>query len=406
MKDAATMRIFTAIPSPFLQHWQPDAHFFSRDMGLTCHALREFGVESRVVMPRGPTTKEHPDIVRTTLAEMGDPDWWLQFSLDGVVFCSWADPKYTPIAKAIKNSGAKLILRCDSGGAYSQWQVNPFQALSRNYLAARYRNKTPLAALVYSLVKTPAFYIPALYERKVVEHMALADVILNETPEGVRLLKALLCRYGRMETAARVLYVPHPVAGEMRYAESIPKDNQIIAVGNWEHHAKNAPLLIRSLAGFLEQALEYHAVIFGLGSELLKKYCSSLSDPLIQRIQIRGRVANSDLMPEYQRSKIYFAPSRSESFNIAGAEALSCGCSFVGRSSIFSFQNFVSRNSGTLACRYSVDGMVEALATESMAWKGGLRNPARISSLWYNEVSRSAVASAILMALRGPKGVI
>ncbi len=398
------MKIFTCSPKPFFPKGYAPEFIFSRDMGLTCHALREAGHDSMVVYAEGKNTENHTDIIRATVEQMESSEWWAQLHLDAVVLGSWAAPQYTLIAKAIKESSAKVIIRCDSGAPYSQWQKGVWGSLYGNYLGSRYKGKCAAYAGFYSLLKTACYYLPAIYEKKVIKHMSYADLILNEAPEGVRYLKALLCRYGRMDIAARVKYVPHPVAGEMGYSAGIQKQSRIISVGRWDSYQKNASLLIGSLAYFLQEYPDYEAHIFGGGEDILRKQMLSVPEPVKARIHIRGKVPNEELAAEYQKSRIFFAPSRSESFNIAAAEALCCGCSFVGSGHVFSFRNFVSKNSGTLARRYSVKSMTEALTIEIMAWEEGLRDPMRSASLWFQEVHRHQITNHILSAVMKKNG--
>lgn len=389
------LKIYTSTPRAFLPSHLPDSIFFTRDMGLTCRALRARDVESMVVMPDGPSAKKHPDIIRTDLDSMSDPDWWRAHELDGVVLGSWALPRFTPVARAIKQSGATLILRCDSGSPYSQWQSTPWEVLYRNYLVPRYRGKNASHALVQSMIRTVVGYHPGYLVRKVVEHMTYADVILNETPLGVRALRNLLYRYGGGELAGRVVYAPHPVNCGNASLATDAKKRKIIAVGRWNSYQKNTPLLMRSLVRVLAEHPTYEAHLFGAGEEACRRALRGVDSQVADRVHIRGVVSNEALQPEYASSQIFFAPSRSESFNIAAAEALCGGCSVVGAARIFSFQHFVSRNSGTLTQRYSVNGMVQALKTEIAAWEKSVRDPVAIASAWQQECSAATLARQI-----------
>jgi len=392
------MKIFTATPRPFLTEKDPDSTFFSRDMGLTCYALRMAGVESQVVLLDGPDVKQHPDVTRASLSQMESAHWWEQFELDAVVLCAWVAPRYTPIARAIKESGAKLIVRCDSGEPYSQRQKNIRQAFYTHYLSSCYKGNGWAYAVGYSFLKTPVFYIPAVYENRVVEHLSYADLILNETPVGALLLKELLKKKGRPDIAARVRYVPHPIANGAEYSAEIEKERRIIAVGRWDNYQKNASLLVRSLEKVLALQPAYHAYLFGGGEDVLRKLIRRLPENIRARINIRGNVDHGELIREYQRSRILFMPSRSEACSVAAEEALACGCSVAGSKHIFCLQNFISKNSGTLASEYSVKGMVSALTAEISKWEGSMFSVEQSARLWKEEVSASAVVQAILGA--------
>jgi len=380
------MKIFTATPMPFFKSGEPEDRFFSRDTGLLCRQFKKEGHESQVVLLDGPEMQTHADIIRCSLSDMESPGWWQQHHPDAVVLYSWVAPRYTPIAKAIKAGGAKLIVRCDSGEPYSQWQKTVREAFYTHYLAARYKEKGWVYACGFSLLKTLLFYIPAVYENRVVEHLSYADLILNETPDGVQLLKELLIKKGRIDIAERVRYSPHPIVEEAIYDPAVKKEKRIIAVGRWDNYQKNAPLLIRTLGKVLAKQSGYEAHIFGGGEEVLRELTNKLPEEVRSRIFIRGKVRHSELIPEYQKSRICFAPSRSESFNIAAAEALCCGCSVVGSRHILSFKNFVSKNSGTLAARYTTKEMSRALNIEITAWASGQRLPEQTGAAWSLEL--------------------
>lgn len=393
------LKIFTATPMAVLKETDQDYDFFCRDMGLTCYGLRDQGVESQVVLLDFPGAKKHPDMVRTSLEKMADPEWWKSFHLDAVVLGAGAAPRHIPIATAIKQSGAKLIVRCDSGTSYSQWQRSLWNVVYSNYLGPRYNGKGFLYACLYSIAKTPLHYIPSVYMKKVLKHMSYADLILNETPEGVRCLKELLCKYDLAQVAARVKYTPHPVMGKMSCPDASLKKKRIVAVGRWSHYSKNAALLMRVLHQVLQNTPDYEAHLFGGGTDVLEKLLRNMPDSIKCRIHIRGQLPNEQLVAEYQQSQILFMPSRSEGSSIAAEEALACGCSLVGSAHLFCMRNFVSKNSGTLARRYNVSGMVEALTAEMIAWHDGLRDPVRSAEQWQMEVSQQTIAKTIIEAV-------
>lgn len=394
------MRILTATPKVFLTVHETDSSFFSRDMGLTCRALREAGCESRVVMPEGPEARAHPDVIRGSMSDLESADWWARLNPDAVVLCAWAAPRYTPVARAIRESGALLIARCDSGEPFSQWQKTLRQSFRTHYLAARYEGRSWAWACGYSLLKTPLFYLPFLYDHRVVEHLAQAHLILSETPDIARSLGEFLRGKGRPELAGRVRCVPHPIMDGAGISGEAVKLRRILSVGRWDHYSKNAPLLIRSLGRVLALRSDYEAHLYGGGDDVLRALVRRLPEAVRSRIVVRGRVDHEVLLSEYRNGRIFFAPSRSESFNMSAAEALCAGCSVVGSGHISSFRYFASKNSGTPAARYTVASMAEALDAEIEHWETGGRDPAEIGRLWREEVCSTSVAARILEAVQ------
>ncbi len=398
------MRIYTASPKAFFPRGVSPDSFFSRDMGLTCLALRAAGADSRVVLLDGPAAQAHPDVLRASMAELQSAGWWSRLAPDAVVLCSWAAPRYTPVAQAIKAAGARLIVRCDSGEPFSQWQKTPREAFRTHVLAARYAGRPVWRALGFALLKTPLFYVPAIYDRRVAEHLAMAHAVFIESPEAARLLREFLTRYGHPEAAARVRYVPHPVRTPAP-APDAPRARRVVAVGRWNHYQKNAPLLLRVLGRALAAETGYDAHIFGAGEADLRRGIRRLPDAVRARVVVRGVCAHETLAGEYGRCRILFAPSRSESFNLAAAEALSSGCSVVGAAHLLAFRHFVSRQSGTLASAYTARALAGALSAEMQAWDTGRRSAAGIRAAWQTEFAPAAIARAVLEAVpsAGPK---
>jgi hypothetical protein len=105
-----------------------------------------------------------------------------------------------------------------------------------------------------------------------------------------------------------------------------------------------------------------------------------------------------------QRSKIFLMTSRTESFNIAAAEALCCGCSVVGPVEIASVPFFAGEASGTVACRQRRSHFLDALGAEVQAWEAGMRNPGRIAQTWLAAVGSAAVAKKTLECLASLPG--
>jgi hypothetical protein len=118
-----------------------------------------------------------------------------------------------------------------------------------------------------------------------------------------------------------------------------------------------------------------------------------------ERLLFHGRIPHRDISGLYQKSKIFFMPSRFESFNIAAAEALCCGCSVVGANDVASVPFFASQASGTGACRLTKAHLLDALSAEMEARSTGQRDPEKISSIWRSIVGTTAVSRLILREL-------
>jgi len=142
--------------------------------------------------------------------------------------------------------------------------------------------------------------------------------------------------------------------------------------------------------------------IYGSGFEpCLDALQSCRSEPL-DFVRMKGVVTHETLTRAMRSIAISLCVSRSESFNLASAEALCCGCSVVGpaRASTPSFPYFVSQNSGTLARNYTARGFVDAIEEERRLWNSGKRNAETIGACWSGQLHVSHVLSEILSHLK------
>jgi hypothetical protein len=93
-----------------------------------------------------------------------------------------------------------------------------------------------------------------------------------------------------------------------------------MAVGRWESYQKNLPLLLLTLRSFLGKNQTWEALVVGTGLP------PDFSHP---RIRFSSPLDPAALASEMRSSKIFLSSSRYESFGLAAAEALACGCVLV-----------------------------------------------------------------------------
>lgn len=388
------LKIFTCSPRAFMGVGVEPHFFFCRDMGLQSLTLRKLGAESRVVLLKAENNQEHPDILRASMKEMESAAWWKQHKLDAVVLGSWARADLTPIAKAVSESGAKLVVRCDTGGSLTQRYDSFRDALRMNYFYLEPRVPNAAARGATALAQTALHAVPAYRDKKLYEHLKYADCVAIETPDGAENLGKLMAHYGHQENKVR--YIPHLVSDDMRYVPAVGKQKQIVSVGRWDSYQKNTPFLIECLIQVLEKHADYEVHLFGTGQEVLSELLTGTSESILERIHLRGIVKQEVILEQFQTAQIYFMPSRYEGSSVAGQEALCCGLSVVGSSHVGCIRNFVSKQSGTLAGQYSVQVLTQALNNEIGYWQSGRRNASQISNEWTAECSASAVSNKIL----------
>ncbi len=102
----------------------------------------------------------------------------------------------------------------------------------------------------------------------------------------------------------------------------VSKENEILTVGLID---SERTFFLKGIDTFIEVAKllpTYKFTVVGGEKALLEKYAGKIPD----NIEIVGRIHHQELVKYYEKAKIYCQFSRSESFGVAIAEAMSFGC--------------------------------------------------------------------------------
>lgn len=385
------MKILTCTPVAF----GGGADFFARDSGLLCRGLQGIGIESQAVMPLPGGPDDEPDLIRTCGANLEDPAWWRARKADGVVLYAWGRPKFREVARAIRRAGCFLILNQDNGGlvsplaGFGDWWTEQW-ILGGGSLGTAGRLRS--ARLVLRGLSAGLFLTDPLRA----EHLSHGHVIACVSPKAAGHYRKLCRRYGGgLEERVRV--IPHAVEPMFRNTGAA-RERRIVCVGRWSDEVqKRAGRMMSVLERVLAEDPAVEAVIAGGSTGSLRSWHASLAADLGERIRLTGpmdRTALADLMA---RSQVFYSPSAFESFGIAAAEALCCGCSVVagGSVSMASFEWFVSANSGRLGTSDDVQGHAAALTAELRDWEQGGRDPAAIAAIWGPRLHADQVAARI-----------
>jgi glycosyltransferase involved in cell wall biosynthesis len=227
--------------------------------------------------------------------------------------------------------------------------------------------------------------------------MARLPVHAVESPLAVGRTQRFLRHF--IQPIPKVVFIPHPVAEDyMQLDAATNRENRIVSVGRWYSFQKNFPLLVATLRDFLAVHPDWSADIIGVIPEGWDAAQIGDAD-LRARMRFHGRLPHREISALYKKAKIFFMSSRYESFNIAAAESLCCGCSVVGSGSIASVPYFISADSGMIASRQTRAHFLDALNAEVLCWEIGMRNPEKISQTWIQRVGSKAVARQSLEAL-------
>ena len=388
------LRVFTCTPKDFAG----DETFFSRESGMFSRGMSMLGVESRAVMPGSPRGEDDSALIRTNYKNLQDPEWWRSHNLDGVILYSWAAPRYTRIAEAIRAAGIRLCVCMDTEGVVSpyanprEWFTSRFYRL---WFESRGTKETLLAFAKYAVES-----VAAPVARRRIRHYRAADVITVPTPDGLVWVKNEARRLGGEELASRFRYLPHPQSHLFSY-DGTPKEKLVITVARWAREdwgQKNPQVLIEAYRRFLAMRPDWSGLI--IGSEATR-LLDRLGIPPITGLEFLDRISPGKLPEFYRKASIGFWSSRSEGQQGTAAQALCCGASVVshGSANMSCFRHYVTRGSGRLAPANRPQALAKELALEADDWEAGERDPSAISAAWTKEFHETKVAKHTLNLL-------
>lgn len=386
------MRIFTCTPVAF--GGGPD--FFARDSGLLCRGLQAIGVDSRAVMPGEKRPEDEDDLIRTPYRNLESADWWRAQKLDGLVLYAWGSPKFRKVAAAIHEAGIHLILNQDNGGL-----VSPLAGL-RGWWRDQF-HLTGGGPAFWRQVAKGFSYGLLVSDPLRAAHLRCGDVIACVSPKAADHYRKLCRHYGGRNLAARIQVLPHAVESRFHRGERI-KQHQVACVGRWDDRVQKRPELLMDVIGALVAGDDAVTVIIaGNQAGELTRWHAQLPESMRERISLRGIVGRDELAEIFDASRVFYSPSAFESFGIAAAEALCCGCSVVAARSVSmsAFEWFASEDSGTLANTDQPAEHLKALQNELNQWHIGARDAERISSLWCGRLHADQVAQQIMDITRG-----
>lgn len=382
---------YTCTPVAF----KGDDTFFYRDSGLLSRAFAEAGCESRAVMPLPVFEGDWPELIRTEYGNLEDSCWWASHKLDGVLLYSWGTPKYWKIARAIRESGAKLIIYLDTAkGFYPfyDWVANT----SLSYQHGRQKGLPGMAVFAArTLVQNGFSWLLSEPRRK--RHLASADMITLPFPSILEKMSRRNIYYGHF-FAERLGLVCCPIASHFDYAGEIKKE-VILAIGRWDDHFQKRPgFLMETLELALARDGDAAAHIVGSGVDQMQSWLAKLPEGIARRVRLTPTIANTEMPNLYKSAMISLCPSRFEATHMTSAEALCCGCSIVapGRSDLDALKWYAGEQSGSISGQDTPESLAQTLLDELAHWRGGRRDPARISSIWTSRFHAVESAKRIL----------
>jgi glycosyltransferase involved in cell wall biosynthesis len=392
------MKVYTCTPIRF----RGDYTFFARESGLFSVALGQIGVESRPIMPGPAMGDDDPRLIRTEYHNLESEAWWRTFGLDGLILYSWAAPRYSRIAKAVRAAGIPLLVNMDTCGL-----VSPLASPGDWLREAHVRLLAERDGLFGKAIDVAKALIEMMFHpvsKRRVEHYEAATIVAAVTPHAALWIPNEAIRLGRPELASKFIYLPHPQLPIFTYDGS-PKEPLVITVGRW-HRAdwpqKNPRVMLESYRRFLTARPGWKGVIIGGGAPDLGRLLGMEFPEIADRLEFVDYVKPEALPDLYRRARIGFWSSRCEGQQGTAAQALCCGCSVVSSSTAQNscFRHYVTRESGRLASRNKSDALADELVLEANSWEAGERDPERISRIWREEFHAPNVATRALNALK------
>jgi glycosyltransferase involved in cell wall biosynthesis len=391
-----SLRVLTCTPVAF----KGGHTFFARESGLLSRGLRMAGVHSFAVMPLPAQDGDQEGLVRASVEQLRDPSWWRNHSADAVIFYAWAMPEYEPISRAIKASGAKLLLYLDATGLWNPWSDG--RDWFRSYWNFNTRTHGNTLGIPRFVLGTMRQSIPRLFAVPRLRHMALGDVIGTGSPAARDRTIKHAQAFGFGQIVDRIVLSPPPIPVNFRY-DGQGKKKRVICVARWlesDWAQKNPAMLLGSLSLFLYRRSDYEAVVVGRGANELSR--TKFYPPALNHFPITfiDAIPNTELTTLYQESQISFCSSYHESFHLASFEAACCGCSIVALDSPdLPALQWLAESDGTLAKEETPESFTQALLAEASKWDRGSRSAEEISRKWTSELHADKSAARVLKQL-------
>ena len=229
--------------------------------------------------------------------------------------------------------------------------------------------------------------------KKRIEQIEIVDTVVIESPDAAINLSFFLAKNGRPDLINKIRVIPNPITPDIINSRIEGKENIVVSIGRWNDVVqKNPEGLVNVLKKFLYLESNWEAFIIGPGEKVIEGYMKDISTSVRQRINITGPLGHEKIKDYLLKSKIFFVPSTGESFGIAAAEGVCCGCTVVG-SPLESLRYLTMQGfSGNVSYSLDVDAMFGALAYEANKWESNEINYIRVANYWREQLNRQSIA--------------
>ena len=316
------------------------------------------------------------------------PLFWRSEEIEIAMIYSWLSLRFSKTIKALKSSNKKIVLKLDSDGRL-------FSPLKPAYLRTFGKNRSPRGVLVHLLRILQWSIFLKIIDKKKIEQLAISDAAIIESPLAKNNIIYSLIHHHRADLIKKLAFIPNPIGIDFIKAEAGDiknKKNTIISIGRWDDNQKNKNGLISVIKNSRLKNWEF--IIIGKKSSIIAESVRNFVDS--QRIIALEEVPHAEIFEYLKTSKIFLSPSYYESFNLAAAEALCCGCSLVG-TPLESFRYFTHQEKyGTTSKSFEAGDINSALEREIINWNNGARNPLVTAEYWQEKLAPEIIAKKLV----------
>ena len=377
------MKIFTCAVEAF----NADAHFFSRDAGLLCLTLRELGHESKVVIPAPP---EHPKsesdlVVRASLAELANPEWWKSLGIEAVAFVCQPLKENTPMIRAVKRAGLKTWVVYDSSNSGFPY-FGFFSSIRSSWRKGLISESIP-RKLFGTLARTLVFGAKGLLSNyHAAVQSRIPDISAYNTPNSLARAKRRERLFFWGAPCSNMLVLGYAVFNNtFQPLPRAQRKEKVVAVARWNAVRHKRPhLLMKVVEGVLDRDDSVSFEIYGIVPDYMARWYDHLPAPIKARVTLGGWQSIQTVASAIRESMILYCPSASEGLPCPVVEALCAGCTVAGLDAeeIPALDWALSEGDGTGTRNDSVDAHVAAVIEEFGKWRKGQREPVSSAKKW------------------------
>jgi len=382
------MKIYTCALKPF----EADDYFYTRDSGLLCRSFQNIGVESKVIMPRRKDDLKDPyhDVVRGTMEELRSPCWWGNLGIDAVAIVTWGHVEDTPVIRAAKESGIKIILVTDDG----EGGITGFSDLLKMTWGKLYHLTFPRRQ-IETLTKIPLLYLWSRWRKRGrYSQYQYADLITCWTTRiASNVRQGLRCRdYNQPKF---IHGYPSSTDTNLDFTtKERPQPPSIIAVARWDAIKHKRPHFLMDVCKtLLEKDARITIHIYGRTIPYMYGILEMLPKSQKERLFLHGFCDNSEILSRMRLCDVAICPSAAECGPVPMAEALCQGCSVVGGGNVAEWA--AKSGYGTIVSKDNPVAFSEAVITEIEKWHRGNYDRRANASFWKEHYGSTRLAEQI-----------